>query len=164
MTNARSHVPDRDSPQYKAAQDGLDMIHSQLLKMGRLKRELVSARPLKEPGEYSMTLIGDLLNRKRKNIGAIRVFIDVPVNGKDIQFDVQWTRHAFGFWYTKKFTLKDVVDDTEDVDPDKLMHELRPVTWTADGSVPLRSMNRNFKKVKKNRVRDKVVTAGLRRS
>ena len=140
------------------------MIHTVLLQMGRVKHELISARPADVPGKFEMKLVSKLLNRKRDAVGMVRVYVTVPENGDDIKFRVEWTRNAFGFWYWIEFELKDVVGDTEDANVQKIRQELKPITQTADGTVNVRSMNRMYKKIRKSRVRDKVAQAGLRRS
>lgn len=163
MTNSSSQKLDRESPQYLAVEDGLDMIHGVLVRMNRVKHELVSARPADVPGKFEMKLVSKLLNNKRVPVGLIRVYVTVPDNGDDIKYRVEWTRNAFGFWYWKEFTFKNVVDDPDDVSLRTIRTELNPVIKTADGTVPVKSMNRMYKKIKKNKVRDKVAQAGLHR-
>jgi len=144
----------------QAVQTGLDMVRDLLLRMGRIKRELVSPKP-RGQSEYTMMLVGDLLNRRRQSIGLIRVYVTVPASGENIKFTIEWTRHAFGFWYRSEVTLNDAVDDPEHANVNKLRTALDPIQWTADGTTKVKSMNRMFKKIKKSRVRDRASRAGL---
>jgi len=148
------------SPQIVATETGMDMVRDLLLRMGRIKRELVSPR-VTGTSEYSMMLVANLLNRRRRDIGGIRVYVTVPANGKDIKYTIEWTRHAFGFWYRKEFVLRGAVEDPENADIKKLRNALDPIQWTADGTTKVDSMNRMFKKIKKSRVRDRASRAGL---
>ena len=137
------------------------VIRNLLRKMGRVKKEIISTRP-SGISEYSMVMIGKLLNQKRQEVGEIRVFVTVPVNEKNIKFKIEWTRHAFGFWYTRNIIMRDVVDDPSQINIGMLRAALNPVQWTADQTVNLKSMNRMFRKVKRNRVLDLALRAGLR--
>jgi hypothetical protein len=139
---------------------GMDIVHDLLSKMGRIKRELVSPKPTGQ-SEYSMMLVGDLLNRRRRNIGAIRVYVTVPAKGNDIKYTIEWTRHAFGFWYRKEMKLRNAVEDPAHAKIGLLRSALDPVQWTADGTVKLASMNKMFRKIKKSRVRDRAARSGL---
>lgn len=159
MTEAAPKVPEV-SPQITAAETGMAMVRDLLLRMGRIKRELVSPKPT-GTSEYSMMLVADLLNRRRRDIGAIRIYVTVPANGDDIKFTIEWTRHAFGFWYRKELILRGAVDDPEDASSSRLRTALDPIQWTADGTTKVDSMNRMFKKIKKSRVRDRASRAGL---
>jgi len=148
------------SPQIVAAETGMAMVRDLLLRMGRIKRELVSPKAT-GTSEYSMMLVATLLSRKRRDIGAIRIYVTVPASGKDIKFTIEWTRHAFGFWYRKEVTLKGAVEDPENANVGRLRSALDPIQWTADGTSKVASMNRTFKKIKKSRVRDRASRAGL---
>jgi hypothetical protein len=106
-------------------------------------------------------LVGDLLNRRRRDIGAIRVYVTVPTSKNDIKFTIEWTRHAFGFWYQQIVVLAGAVEDPKNMDVSKLRTALNPVEWTADGTTRVKSMNRMFRKIKKSRVRDRASRAGL---
>ena len=148
------------SPQFVATETGMAMVRDLLLRMGRIKREFVSPKPT-GTSEYSMMLVGDLLNRKRRDIGEVRIYVTVPANGDDIKITIEWTRHAFGFWYRKELTLKGAVDDPGSASVSQLRTALDPIQWTADGTSKVGSMNRIFRKVKKSRVRDRASRAGL---
>lgn len=148
------------SPQIVATETGMAMVRDLLLRMGRIKRELVSPKPT-GTSEYSMMLVGSLLNRRHRDIGTIRIYVTVPANGENIKFTIEWTRHAFGFWYRQEVILKDAVDDPEHANVQKLRTALDPIQWTADGTTRVKSMNRMFKKIKKSRVRDRASRAGL---
>jgi|GEM_PF-3460587 len=162
MTGAVPNKPETaaESPQAQAAEAGLDMVRDLLLRMGRIKRELVSPRP-RGQSEYTMMLVGDLLSRRRRNVGLIRVYVTVPANGENIKFTIEWTRHSFGFWYRQEVTLRGAVDDPEHANVNRLRTALDPIGWTADGTSKVKSMNRMFKKIKKSRVRDRASRAGL---
>lgn len=148
------------SSQMIATEKGMAMVRDILLRMGRIKRELVSPKPI-GTSEYSMMLVGDLLNRRRRDIGAIRLYVTVRADGDDIKFTIEWTRHVFGFWYRSEVVLKGSVDEMKESDVAKLRRALDPVEWTADGTTKVASMNRMFKKVKKSRVRDRASRRGL---
>lgn len=137
------------------------MVRDLLLRMGRIKKELVSPKATGQ-AEYSMMLVANLLSRRRRDIGGIRIYVTVPANGNDIKFVIEWTRHAFGFWYRKEVVLRDFVKDPENANIGVLRTALDPIQWTADGTSRVASMNRMFKKIKKSRVRDRASRAGLR--
>lgn len=61
---------------------------------------------------------------------------------------VRWTRNGYGFWYEKE-TRIGVVETAEEADLVGVDMVLTAVGWTAHGSVPLRSMVRAFRKVRK---------------
>ena len=159
LENAASRIPET-SPQITAAETGMDMVRDLLLRMGRIKRELMSPKPT-GTSEYSMMLVGDLLNRKRRSVGSVRIYVTVPADGDDIKFTIEWTRHAFGFWYRKEFVLKNAVEDPDGANVNALRTALDPLQWTADGTSKVDSMNRMFRKIKKSRVRDRASRAGL---
>jgi len=159
MAEAAPDVPQEDL-HAKAAEAGRDMVRDLLLRMGRIKRELVSPRAT-GTSEYATMLVGDLLNRRRRDIGAIRVYVTVPTGGNDIKFTIEWTRHAFGFWYQQQVVLKGAVKDPRSADTSRLRAALDPIAWTADGTSRVKSMNRMFRKIKKSRVRDRASRAGL---
>lgn len=150
-----------ESPQVKAVRAGMYMVRSMLDKSGRVKRTVVSINPT-GVSEHTMVMVSRLLNKKRDAIGAVRVFVTAPVNGEDVKVTFEWTRNAFGFWYRKTIKLRDFVGDLEDLEMGKIRVVLDPLRWTADGSVRLNSMNRMFKKVKKNRVMDRALHSRLR--
>lgn len=159
MTEPALKVPETP-PQITAAETGMDMVRDLLLRMGRIKRELMSPKPT-GTSEYSMMLVADLLDRRRRDIGAIRIYVTVLANGDNIKFTIEWTRHAFGFWYRNEVILNNAVEDPENANVTKLRTALDPIQWTADGTTRVDSMNRMFKKVKKSRVRDRAARAGL---
>jgi len=150
-----------DSPQYIAAQTALDVVYDSMRKMGRMKHVKMSPYPSGQ-SEYSTVLVADLLNKRRNIIGSVRFFIDVPADGYDVKITVDWTRNAMGFWYRDDIKLIGAVDYPEFVDYKTISMFLKPVEWTADGSVRVKSMNRgHYKKIRKNKTRDKVILSGL---
>lgn len=110
-------------------------------------------RPLPAGGQARATarITARLLGPARALVGDVRVVVVVPRRpGEDATVNVRWTRNAFGFWYVKTVAVGPVADAAE-ADLAALDMVLTAVGWTAHGSVPLRSMNRAFPKVRKGR-------------
>lgn len=142
-----------------AASGGLYIVRDLLNKMGRIKRELVSRDPIGV--KKSMVMLATLLDKKRRDIGNVRAYVTVRDNGDDLKFVVEWTRHAFGFWYRVEVTLRGAVGNLEEANVGKLKTALDPIRWTADGTTRIDSMNRMFKKTKKDRTKDRALRTGL---
>ena len=82
-------------------------------------------------------------------MGDIRVVVLVPQDlERAVTVTVRWTRDGYGFWY-EKVTRVGAVETAEDADMVGVDMVLTAVGWTANGSVPLRSMIRAFRKVRK---------------
>jgi len=103
------------------------------------------------------------MDKKRRNVGDIRVWVKVPASGKDVKFVIEWTRHVFGFWYRQDVTVPGAVDDLSLLASSRLKTAINPIRWTADGVTRVASMNRMFRKIKKARSRDRASRAGLRK-
>lgn len=161
MTDISKDAQDEMSPQYLAAKDALDAARYSLSRLGLLKREFASVNP-SGTSEYTMSMVADLLDRRRRHVGSVRVRVAVPVDGKKIKYTIEWTRHIFGFWYRQEFVIQDGVDDPVGKSAKRLKEVAEPVRWTAHGVTRVKSMNRLFKKVKKNRTKDKAASAGMR--
>jgi len=154
-------VPVDMSPQYVATEDALSTARYLLFKTGLVNRGFVSPSPT-GTAEYSMTLVADLLDAKRKSVGSVRVNVLVPVAGNSIKYIIEWTRDIFGFWYRQVVVVPDGVSDPIAKSVPKLKQAFESVRWTAQGVTKVASMNRMFKKVKKNRTADRTVRAGMR--
>ena len=111
--------------------------------------------------EFRTVVYGDLLNKKKEKVGKIRIFIFVSLLHDDLKVRIEWTRNAFGFWYREDYVVMGGTSDDADFDRGKFKMKMRPVEWTANGSVSLKSMNLYFKKIKKSKIRDRGVRSGL---
>lgn len=151
---------DNFSSQDIAVEVVMNFVRDYLVKNGRSKRVLMSRSPEGEL-EKKMFLAGNLLDRKRKNVGSVKVTATVRQDSDDLRLRVEWTRHVFGFWYIKEYKLDGVVEDPGRIGIGKVGKLFDPVKWTADGTVKLQSMNRMFRKMRKSRIRDRAFREGL---
>lgn len=126
-----------------------------------VKRAFISPVPKSFPGGYIMMMLSPLYNKKGDNVGEIRIHIYVPSDEKNaIVVRVEWTRKAFGFWY--RYTIKLLNEDVLILELYSRIRDMeRWFSTTADGTVRVSSMNRLFRKIKKNSVRDKVSRVGM---
>ena len=91
-----------------------------------------------------------LKGAKGKLVGDLRVTVLVPQDAAgQATVTVRWTRDGYGFWYEKD-TKIGTVKEPENADLVGVGMVLTAVKWTADGTVPLRSMIRAFRKVRKS--------------
>jgi hypothetical protein len=133
------------------------------LKMtGRTRREFVTPVPRSVPGGYVSMIVSPLLNKKREEVGEIRVVIYVQEDdGLPVRVMVEWTRNAFGFWYRMRYVLDDKSDLRIGVS-NKLRDAMYFVKVTADGTVRVASMNRSgIEKVRKSRTIDRAARVGM---
>lgn len=151
-------IDTKESLQRDAVETAILIVRDVLSRLGRIRRVLVSSEPTGIT-EYKMTLVADLMDSKRKNIGLVRIYTIVPANGNDITYRIEWTRHVFGFWYRRETKFHGAVD--EGIDTGKLKMTLDPVFWTADGKTKIDSMNRMFRRIKKSRVKDRGSRVGM---
>lgn len=149
-----------DSQQFKAAMAIMDIVKGLLSMMGRVQRPFISRKP-SGISEYRTMLVSPLMDRKRSPVGEIRVYVLVGANGGDATIRVEWTRNAFGFWYRKDVVLSGVVGEPYGADLSEVKNVFKFAGKTADGTVILKSMNRMFRKVKKNKARDNASKLGL---
>lgn len=137
------------------------VIRGVMRQMGRLYRDEYTRTPRSYPGEYIMVLSTELPNRKRDLVGKTRVRVRVPEDQDlPIHIRLEWTRDAFGFWYQQE-EFFDNLDDPTNIVLKWIVDAMRPVKYTADGTVNTASMNRGYRKRKKNKVMDKAAMAGL---
>lgn len=144
---------------YDAVRVVMDIVMGFLLRLGRTKRPYVTPSPQGET-DYRMMLMGPLLDRKRDGVGSIRVYVYTDLSN-DVRVRIEWTRNAFGFWYRSDIVLKEAVYDPYGVDLSGINSVFSAIRQTADGSTTVRGMNRLFRKVKKNKTRDKASRLGL---
>jgi len=107
------------------------------------------------PGGKVYRLTADMTGKGGDIVGLVRCFVYVPSDeslGSLVR--VEWTRHAFGFWYRVDFYVND--GDSELDIAGRLREIARWIKVTATGSVNVGSMNRMFRRVKKNPVMDRV--------
>jgi hypothetical protein len=149
-----------ENRQQKASIVMMDIVRDLLFKMGRIKREFVSRQP-SGVSEHMMMMVSPLLDRRRNEVGSIRVYVLVGNISEDIRVRVEWTRKAFGFWYQKDVMLRGSVSEPNMANLSELKTVFNGVKQTADGSTILKSMNRMYKKIKKSQVRDKAAKLGL---
>lgn len=124
-------------------------------------KAFISPVPKSFPGGHVMIMLSPLYNKKGDNVGEIRIHIYVPEDKKNaIVIRIEWTKNLFGFWYRYNIRMFD-----EDVLITGLYSGIREMKkWfstTADGTVNVSSMNRLFRKIRKNPVRDKVSRVGM---
>jgi hypothetical protein len=80
----------------------------------------------------------------------VRVVVIVPNDPAEAaDVHVRWSRMGFAFWYVKTADVG-VVEAADDADLTAVEMILTAVGWTASGSVPVRSMNRMFPKVRRS--------------
>lgn len=117
-----------------------------------------SASPRGIPGGEVYTVTADMIGKNTAVVGRVRCFVNMPSDpALNPKVRVDWTRNAFGFWYRMDFY---VPPGSRELDVAGRLREIaRWVNITAEGSVNLKSMNRMFRKVKKNRVLDKAAMA-----
>ena len=120
----------------------------------------VSPVPKTLPGGYLMVLVSPLMNRRGEVVGEMRVNVYVPSDPVlDILIRVEWTRNAFGFWYRKDIRMSGESGHVS-VQP-KIREIMRWIATTADGTVSVTSMNRMFRKIRKNPSRDRAARMGM---
>lgn len=112
--------------------------------------ESLQPRPSQGAAHATARLKAPLQGPNRRPVGEVRVLVIVPNHpGDGVDVHIRWTRTAFAFWYVKTVDLGPVLA-LEDADLAGVEMVLTAVGWTASGSVPLRSMNRAFPKVRKS--------------
>ena len=115
-----------------------------------IEREAQQPRPSQGAARSTARLKAPLLGTDKRVVGEVRAVVVVPNAIEDtVEVNIRWTRTAFGFWYVKTAKLGSV-EEVKDVDLAGIEMILTAVGWTASGSVPLRSMNRAFPKVRKS--------------
>jgi hypothetical protein len=128
----------------------LDRVRSSLRGRRLIAQEAQQPRPSQGAARATARLKAPLLGTDKRVVGEVRVVVIVPSSVSDqVEVNVRWTRTAFGFWYVKTAKLG-LVETADDVDMAAVEMILTAVGWTASGSVPLRSMNRAFPKVRKS--------------
>lgn len=144
-----------------SAYSAMRVIRGMLKRMGRLRREFVTPVPKTMPSGYVMMLVTPLPNRKGEIIGELRVWVWAPTDPNLlIKVRFEWTREILGFWYRNDFNLTS--DDKVKELMDKIKDAMHWVKNTADGTIRLAHMNRMpFRKIKKNRTRDKAARIGM---
>ena len=145
-----------------SAYAAMRVIRGTLKRMGRLRREFITPVPKTLPSGYVMMLVTPLPNRKGEIIGELRVWVYAPTDTKiPVRIRFEWTRNAFGFWYRNDFNLTSSGDQLDELMAG-IKDSMRWVKTTADGTVRLASVNRmHFRKIKKNRTRDKAARIGM---
>ena len=98
---------------------------------------------------YSAGLM--LANKQR--VGKIRISYTVPYNKSlPSRFRVDWTRNAFGFWYSYRRELDNNIENNLTL---VLEYIWSWIKHTIDGTIRLKSMNkRSVLKIKKDNVKD----------
>jgi hypothetical protein len=144
-----------------AASDTMDIVTGMLRRMGRIHRLQVSRQPLDMPSETIVVMTAPLLDRRRNNIGTIRVYVIVNKMSNDIKVRLEWTRHAFGFWFRQDVWLYGAAVNPKAARLSDLERALYWVRQTADGTTTFEGQLRMLKKVKKNRSRDRAAQIGL---
>jgi hypothetical protein len=134
----------------KVAAGILDRVRGMMRKRRLIAREAPQPRPSQGAARSTAKLSAPLLGPDKRVVGDVRVVViapNDPAEAADVH--VRWSRKAFGFWYVKTADVG-VVGEAEDADLAAVEMILTAVGWTASGSVPLRSMNRMFPKVRRS--------------
>jgi hypothetical protein len=134
----------------QVAGDLLDAVRTALRDRRLIAREAPQPRPSQGAARTTARLVAPLLGPNKRPVGTVRVLVIVPNDPLDgVDVHVRWTRVGFAFWYVKTVDLGPL-EDAEAADLAGVEMVLTAVGWTASGSVPLRSMNRAFPKVRKS--------------
>lgn len=134
----------------KVASDVLDRVRAILRERRLVEREAQQPRPSQGAARATARLKAPLLGTNKRPVGEVRVLVIVPNDPLDgVDVHIRWTRVGFAFWYVKTVDLGPL-EDAEAADLAGVEMVLTAVGWTASGSVPLRSMNRAFPKVRKS--------------
>lgn len=134
----------------QVAGDFLDAVRTALRDRRLIAREAPQPRPSQGAARTTARLVAPLLGPNKRPVGTVRVLVIVPNDPLDgVDVHVRWTRVGFAFWYVKTVDLGPL-EDAEAADLAGVEMVLTAVGWTASGSVPLRSMNRAFPKVRKS--------------
>jgi hypothetical protein len=127
----------------------LDRIMETIFERHLTARERLPQRPSDGVAHATARFSARLLGARGRPVGDLRVVVLVPQDAdRGAAVTVRWTRDGYGFWYEKE-TRVGAVAAPEDADLVGVDMVLTAVGWTAEGSVPLRSMIRVFRKVRK---------------
>jgi hypothetical protein len=125
------------------------------------RNAFVSPVPRMFGGGYLMLFVSKLFNDKTDEVGWFRVYIYVPEDENlNILIRIEWRRNIFGFWYRNDLWIKSNIDPVGEFHSN-IKNMMKWVYMTADGTVRISSMNRLFKKIKVNPVKDKAIRNGL---
>jgi hypothetical protein len=144
-----------------AAISVMRLIIGMLSREGMVFHPHITLRPIDSPTEYTMRMVSVLHNKKRDQIGMVRVWVIVSKIRDEIKVKIEWTRNAFGFWFTKLIIFKGEAKGTSSVKLADLRTVIGQIRQTTEGTVKLQSMIRTFKKVKKSTIKDRMVQVGL---
>jgi len=128
----------------------LDRVRAMLRERRLTTREAPQPRPSQGAARATARLWAPLLGTNKRPVGEVRVVVIVPNDPAEAaDVHVRWSRAGFGFWYVKTADVG-VVGEAEDADLAAVEMILTAVGWTASGSVPVRSMNMMFPKVRRS--------------
>lgn len=144
-----------------AATDTMDIVTGMLRRMGRIRRPMISRNPRDMPAEVVMVMVSPLLNRRRNDVGTIRVYVVVSKLSGDIKVRIEWTRHAFGFWFRQDVWLYGAAQNPRTAKLSDLERAFFKVKATAEGTTTFQGQLHMFKKIKKSRSRDRMARMGL---
>jgi len=158
-------VGSRDEIQKNAAQGILDDLRANLVSRGLIRRAKSTPAPFSTPTTRETMLVAPLYKKRTMERGVIRVFVSVPRIDDEVdpgaEVRVDWSLNLGGVWYTVTATVRNALDVSMR-DYASVLPAFIAVEHTVNGVVPLRSINRAYKKIKKNKSRDKAVLLGLR--
>jgi hypothetical protein len=127
----------------------LDRIMETIFDRSLTSRERLPQRPSDGVAHATARFNARLRGAKGRPVGDLRVVVLVPQDAaREVTVTMRWTRDGYGFWYEKE-TRVGTVETADDADLVGVDMILTAVGWTANGSVPLRSMVRAFRKVRK---------------
>lgn len=130
-------------------------------RQGRTGRQFLSPVPRKSGDRYVSVMVAPLNNRRRVEVGGVRVIVEVPEHSNlPIRAVFEWTRSSFGFWYRNSYKIENSDDPVSEFVL-VLHNAIRPIKITADGTVSVKSMNRTFETVRKSNVRDRAAKSGM---
>ena len=144
-----------------AAIDTMDIVTGMLRRRGRIRHPMISRQPRDTPSDAVMIMVSPLLNRRRQDIGTIRVYVIVSKLSNDIKVRVEWTRHAFGFWFREDVWMYGAAQNPKAAKLTELERAFNSVKHTADGTTTFRGQIHMHRKIKKNRNRDRSAHLGL---
>ena len=127
----------------------LDRIMETIFDRALTSRERLPQRPSDGVAYATARFSARLKGANGRPVGDLRVVVLVPQDAaRAVTVTVRWTRDGYGFWYEKENRVG-TAETAEDADLVGVEMILTAVGWTANGSVPLRSMIRAFHKVRK---------------
>lgn len=157
VSSQATSIPDYST----AASDMMNIVVSILRRKGRIRYPMISRDPKDMPSEVVLVMMSPMLNRRKDDVGTVRVYVIVNKLSDDILVRIEWTRHAFGFWFRQDVWLYGAATGPKAAKLGDLERAFFWVTQTAEGTTTFESQLRMLKKVRKSRARDRTARLGL---